>query len=92
MVVALRDVQIAACIKANFMRHVQRCFERWAAVAAIASLAVSGDGRELFRCQVEPADSLVVEVAEKQGAVGTDDEAVGIVDLCIRESRRAVSD
>src|SRR3954470_5761195 len=49
----------------------------------MTALAASRDRREPARAEVEAANALVVEVAEVQPAVRTDDEAVWIVDLRI---------
>ena len=53
------------------------------AVAGVAALAVAGDVARPARLQIEPADPLVVEIAEVQRAVRADGDAVRIVDLRI---------
>lgn len=63
-----------------------------AAVAGVAPLAVSGDGRGRSRLAVQPSDALVVQIAEVQRAVGTDDHTVGIGDLSVGKSRVAGAD
>jgi hypothetical protein len=45
-----------------------------------------------MRFQIEPPDSLIVQVAEIEPPVGSDDETVGIVDFPIGITGRASSD
>jgi hypothetical protein len=61
-------------------------------VASIAALTVACDGRCAVRAQVEPANTLVVEIAKQQGTVGSHEQTVGVIHLLIRESGRAVAD
>ena len=51
------------------------------AVAAVPALAVTGDRCQPLRREIEAPNALVVEIAEVQGAVGSDHLAVGIVHL-----------
>jgi hypothetical protein len=68
----------------NFVRHVQGGSSRRSAVAAISFLAVARDDSRSMRLQVEPADALIVQIAEVQRSVGSDDQTVWIVHFVIR--------
>src|SRR6266851_1903011 len=50
-------------------------------VAAVPAFAVAGDCCQPLRRKIEAPDALVVEIAEVQGAVGSDHQAVRIVHL-----------
>ena len=76
----------------DFVRHVQRRVGGRAAVAGVARLAVAGEGGRPPRSQVEPADALVVEVAEDERAVRSEDDAVRVVHLLIGKARAARAD
>ena len=92
VVVALDDVEVAARVELDLVRHVQQGLGRRPAVAAVAPPAVAGDGRRGARRQTQAADHLVVEVAEVERAVRTDHDPVRVVDPRVRQPRRAVAD
>ncbi len=81
VVVALRDVQVAEPIEPELVRHVQGRGRCRPAVAAVPTFAVAGDCCQPLRRKIEAPDALVVEIAEVQGAVGSDHQAVRIVHL-----------
>ncbi len=87
MTVPLGDVEMAAAIEGDLVRHVQGAGRRRAAVAGVAALAAAGDIGRAARPQVEPPDPLVVEVAEVERPVRADDHAVRVVDLARRRGR-----
>ena len=92
VVVALDDIEVAAGVELDLVRHVQHGVRRRPAVAAVAPLAVAGDGRRATRRQAQAPDHLVVEVAEVERAVRADHHPVGVVDLHVRQARHAVAD
>ena len=92
VVVALGDVEVAAAVEADLVRHVQRASGRRPAVAGVGPLTVAGDVDRAPCRQVEPPDPLVVEIAEVQRAVGADGDAVRIVHRAVRKSGRARAD
>jgi hypothetical protein len=92
MVVALGDVEMAGAVELDLVRHVQRRGDGRAAVAVVSRPPAAGDRRRPARVQIEPPDALVAEVAEIQGAIGSDRQAVGIVDLPIGVAGNAGSD
>src|SRR5439155_4333758 len=69
VVVALGDVDVAAAIEPQLVRHVQRRRSRWPAVAAIPTLTIAGNRGQLFRRQIETSNALIVEIAKVQSAV-----------------------
>jgi len=79
MAVALSDINVAAAIEPQLVRHVQRGCCGGPAVAAIAALAAAGDGGQPLRQEIETPDALIVEVAEIQRAIWTDDEPYGLL-------------
>ena len=79
-------------VEHRFMRHAQRRVDGRAAVAGVALLAVAGEDGRPPRSQVEPADTLVVEVAEDERAVRSEDDAVRVVHLLIGKARAARAD
>ncbi len=92
VVVALGDVEVPVPVEHRFVRHVQGGAGRRAAVAGVPLLAIAGDGGRAARPQVEPAEALVVEVAEDERAVRSEDDAVGIVHLLVGVARAARAD
>ena len=90
--VALGDEQVAARIEPDLVRHVQRGRRRRPAVAGVPPLAAPRDRRHAPRGEIEPADALIVEIAEVQRAVGPDDEAIWIVDRGVRVAGRTGPD
>ena len=90
--VALDDVEMARAVELDLVRHVQGGLGGGTAVAVVAPLAVSSDGGRGPGLAVQPPDALVVQIAEVQRAVRADDDAVGIGDLCVGETRGAVAD
>jgi hypothetical protein len=70
MIVALGDEDVALAVESQLMRHVQCRVSGRTTIAAVCALAVSGDRPEHLRLQVEPAHTLVVEIAEIERAVG----------------------
>lgn len=61
-------------------------------VASIPFLSVTRDRGHALRSEVEPPDSLIVEIAKIESAVGPDDKSIRIVHLYVRESGNACAD
>ena len=72
VVVAFGDVEVAGGVELDLVRHVQRRFAGGRAVAGVASDAVARDRRGPVRGEIEPADPLIVEIAEIQRSVRPD--------------------
>ena len=83
MIVAFGGVDVALSIESKLVRHVHRRIGGRTAIAFVSTLAVPRDRCELPRFQVQPPQPLIVEVAEVQSLVGTDDQPVRIGDLHI---------
>jgi hypothetical protein len=76
----------------NLVRHVQRGRGRRSTVAAIGSLTAASDGSGATRFEIEPADALIVEIAEIQRPIGPDRQPVGIVHFAVRIASRPRAD
>ena len=59
--VALGDIHVAARVEDDLVGHVQRARRGRAAVAAVGPLTVAGDRSRRAGCEVEAADTLVVD-------------------------------
>src|ERR1043166_2027328 len=84
VVLHLAEEHVAGGVEADLIRLVERGGEGRATVARVALLAAAGGGRDRARLQVEAADAVVADLAEVEGTVGSDRQAVGVVDLGFR--------
>jgi hypothetical protein len=92
MAVALRNVEMPARVERDFVRHVQRGRRRGSTIAAVPASAVPGDVNGPLRAQIDPPNPLIVEIAEVQRSIGSDEDAIRIIDLSVGMAGPAVTD
>ena len=81
MVLHFGEEHVPGFVEANFVRLIEGGCQGRTAVAGVALRSGSGDSRELMLLQVEAAHAVIADFTEVKRAVGSDDEAVGIVGL-----------
>src|ERR1700739_2452738 len=81
MVVTLGDVDVAACIESEFVRHVEGSVTSGAAVTRVPLLAGARDRGNTVSLQIKPPDPVITQLTEVQGPIGPHHEAVGVVRL-----------